>query len=76
MALENHPYAAHAQLGTYSGNNRETGGIMNMTRQMFACAPQIGPSLESYLRAAVGTDDSPAWRSRRRRKAWLSPAPG
>ena len=74
MASENHQYAARAQLGAYNGNNRETGGTMNMTRQMFACAPQIGPSLKSYLRAAAGADDSPAWRSRRPRKDWLSPA--
>jgi len=76
MASENHQYAAHVRLGTYSGNNRETGGTMNITRQMFACTSQIGPSPQSYLRAAAGTDDSPAWRSRRRRKDWLSPATG
>jgi len=76
MALGNHRYAAHVQLGAYSGINREAGGTMNMTRLMFACVPQIGPSLESHRRAAVSADDGPAWRSRQRRTDWLSPATG
>jgi hypothetical protein len=76
MALENINMLHMCDLGTYSSNNRETGGIMIKTRQTFACAPQIGPSFESYPRAAAGIDGSPAWRSRRRRKDWLSPATG
>jgi hypothetical protein len=57
-----------------AASNRETGGIMNMTRPMFSYAPQLGPSLVSFRRAAAGSDINPALRSRQRRKDWLSPA--
>jgi hypothetical protein len=50
-----------------AASNREQGAFMNMTRQMFAFAPQIGPSLECYRSVAAAVDDDPIWRSRQRR---------